>query len=492
MTTGAALLLLATFRLAAETPCEQLKALQLSHTTITAAEWVDAVGRNPESAIPAHCRVAFAMNPSSDSDIRAEVRLPASGDWNGKFLGVGGGGWVGALNVNGMVRGVRNGYATASTDAGHQGGGGSFALGHPEKVIDFAYRAVREMTIAAKAVIQGHYGRPARLSYWEGCSTGGRQGLMEAIRYPEDYDGIVAGAPANNQIQLCGWRMALEVSALKDPARSIPPPKLAALQQAVLTACDTLDGVKDRFMTEPRNCRFDPSTLLCRGSNEDNCLTAAQVESVRMAYSPARKKNGELIYPGLVPGNEPAWLLLTNARNEPNALDLGMFRFVAHQDPAWDWRTFDVERDTILAQVQAGFIEATDPDLSAFKKRGGKLLIYHGWSDGGSGGAISPLNTIAYYESVLKKMGPQQNDWLGLFMVPGMDHCGAGPGPDQFNSIAALERWREFGMPPNQILAAHVSDDRRVSMTRPLCPYPQVAVYKCTGTANDAANFTCK
>lgn len=486
------LLLLLAVPLLSQTPCEQLRGLQLSHTTITASESVAATPPSAGRVVPVHCRVAITLIPSPDSDIKAEVWMPLTADWNGKFLAVGGGGWVGSINSNGMAGALHYGYATASTDTGHQGPGGSFALGHPEKIVDFAYRAVHEMTVAAKAIVNAHYGRPARLSYWQGCSTGGRQGLMEAIRYPEDYDGIIAGAPANNQIQLCGWRIALEVTALNDPARAIPPSKLAVLHQAVLAACDTLDGVKDGFMTDPRKCRFDPSALLCRGSDQDNCLTAAQVETVKMAYAPARKKNGKLIYPGLVPGNELGWLLVTNAGKEPNALDLGMFRYVAHQDANWDWRTFDVERDTALAQEKAGFIEATDPDLSAFKKRGGKLLIYHGWNDGGSGGAISPLNTLNYYESVLKKMGPKQDSWLRLLMVPGMAHCGGGPGPNQFNTIAALERWRESGIAPAQILAANVAENRAVTITRPLCPYPQVAVYKGTGVTNDAGNFTCK
>jgi feruloyl esterase len=408
------------------------------------------------------------------------------------MLGVGGGGWVGSTNRVGLSTGVAYGYATASTDTGHQGSGATFALGHPEKIVDFAYRAVHEMTLKAKAVINAHYGRPARLSYWQGCSTGGRQGLMEAIRYPEDYDGIIAGAPANNQIELCAWRMALEVTTLKDPARAISPAKLTVLHRAVLAACDTLDGVKDGFISDPRKCRFDPMTLLCRGSDQDGCLTAAQVETVNMAYAPARRKSGTLIYPGLVPGNEAGWLLVTNARQEPNSLDFGMFRYVAHQDPNWDWRTFDVERDTALAQQKAGFIEVTDPDFSAFRKRGGKLLLYHGWNDGGSGGAISPLNTINYYERILRKMGPKQDDWLRLFMVPGMTHCGGGPGPDQFNAIAVLERWRESGLAPDQFLAAHVANNRWVSMTRPVCAYPLTPVYKGIGVTNDAANFNCK
>jgi feruloyl esterase len=346
------------------------------------------------------------------------------------------------------------------------------------------------MTLKAKAIIAAHSGRGPRYSYWTGCSTGGRQGLMEAQRFPADFDGIIAGAPANNQIQLCAWRFTLEAAALKDPRRVVPLAKSAMLNRAVLDNCDSLDGVADGFLSDPRNCRFDPATLLCRGAETANCLTASQLESVRQAYAPVRWKTGEQIYPGLVPGGETGWALLAALRPEPNGIDLGMFRYVAHEDPAWDWRTFDLDRDTALAVRKAGAITAVNPDLSAFKARGGKLLIYHGWNDGGSGGAISPLNTLDYFASVHARMGPDQADWLRLFMVPGMGHCGGGPGPDQFNMLAALERWRESGIAPGQILAYH-AENNRVTMTRPLCPHPQVATYKGTGSTNDAANFSC-
>ena len=389
-----------------------------------------------------------------------------------------------------MAAALREGYATASTDTGHEGGDASFALGHPEKVVDFAYRAVHETTVKTKAIVAAYYGRGARFSYWQGCSTGGRQGLMEAQRYPEDFDGIIAGAPANNQIQLCAWRMAIVVASLNDPARVLPVAKTTLVNNAVLDSCDALDGVRDRLLSDPRSCHFDPTTLLCRGPERDDCLTAGQLETVKMAYSDARKKTGELIYPGLPPGGELGWRLPGQAK-EPSSIDLGMFRFIAHQDPNWDWRTFDLESDTALAQNRTGFIEAADPDLSAFKARGGKLLIYHGWSDGGSGGAISALNSIAYYERVLARMGPDQQAWLRLFLVPGMAHCGGGSGPNQFSALAAMERWRESGLAPDRIIATRVVDGR-VDMTRPLCPYPQVAVYSGVGSVNDAGNFTCK
>jgi len=483
----------------AQTPCEQLKSQRLPDGAITLAESVAAgplqmPGMSPNAnapIVPAHCRVAATLTPSSDSDIKIEVWLPERAAWNGKFQAVGGGGWVGSLNYGGMAGALQEGYATSSTDTGHTGGEATFALGHPEKVVDFAYRAVHEMTVKAKAIMNAYYGRSPQFSYWQGCSTGGRQGLMEAQRYPEDFDGIIAGAPANNQIRLSAWRIAVETTILADPSRIVPPAKLAMLNRAVLAACDALDGVPDGLLADPRKCNFDPAALLCRAGDQDDCLTARQVESVKLGYAAARKKSGELIYPGLVPGGETGWAMLTGKPPEPGVIDVGMFRYVAHQDAKWDWRSFDLERDTTLAESQAGYLQSANPDLSAFKSRGGKLLIYHGWNDGGSGGAISPLNTLDYYSSVLGKMGSRQDDWLRVFMVPGMAHCGGGPGPNLFNALAALERWRESGAAPDQILASRVNNNR-VVMTRPLCPFPQVAAYKGTGSSNDAGNFVCK
>ena len=485
--------------LKASSSCESLSSLALPNTSIALAQVVPAgaftlPGTGPAttqfSPLPTFCRVAATLSPSSDSDIKIEVWLPAA-DWNGKFQAVGNGGWAGTISYGAMAWALQEGYATASTDTGHAGANASFAIGHSEKVIDFAYRAVHEMAVKSKAIIAAFYGHAPRFSYWTGCSTGGRQALMEAQRYPEDFDGIIAGAPANNQTQLCAWRIAVEARVLQSPASVVPRAKLTFLNRAVLAACDALDGVTDGLLTDPHQCQFDPATLLCHGADRDNCLTAQQVEAVKMGYAPARRKTGELIYPGLVPGGETGWAMLTGAKPEPGSIDVGMFRFVAHEDPAWDWRTFDLDRDTSLVDKKAGFIDAVNPDLSAFRARGGKLLIFHGWNDGGSGGAISPQNTVNYYSSVLAKMGSQQQDWLRLFMVPGMEHCGGGPGPDQVNWMAAMERWRESGIAPDRLIASRVIDNR-VNMTRPLCPYPQVAHYNGVGSTNDAANFACK
>jgi feruloyl esterase len=479
--------------------CEHLSSLVLPNTTITLAQQVPAGPFTPPGAssaapeftnLPTFCRVAATLTPSPDSAINIELWLPIT-NWNGKFEAVGNGGWAGSITYSWLTVALHEGYATASTDTGHTTPNASFALGHPEKLIDFAYRAVHEMAVQSKAIIAAFYGRAPRFSYFTGCSTGGRQGLMEAQRYPADFDGIVAGAPANDQTDLSAWRIYVQAKVLQNPASVVPPAKLALLNRAVLAACDALDGVTDGLLTDPRQCHFDPATLLCRDPNRDDCLTAHQIQSVKMAYAPATRKNGELIFPGLVPGGETGWDMLTAAVPEPGSIDVSMFRFVAHEDPAWDWRAFDLDRDTSLLDQKAGFIDAMNPDLSAFRAHGGKLLLYHGWNDGGSDGAISPLATINYYEIVLAKMGPSQQDWLRLFMVPGMMHCGGGPGPCQINWMAALERWRESGIAPNQVIASRVSENH-VNMTRSICPYPAVAKYTGTGTTNDAVNFTCK
>lgn len=284
--------------------------------------------------------------------------------------------------------------------------------------------------------------------------------------------------------------MRLLMTALKSPRHGRPPDKLRLLNDAVLDKGDANDGVKDSLLEDPRDCNFDTDVLKCSGPESKNCLTAQQLETVRAAYADVRKSCGELLYPRLPMGGELGWLL-PPADNEPGDMDIDMFRYIGNQDPAWDWRDFDLEKDIERALHHGGEIHAVNPDLSKFKARGGKLLVYHGWSDGGSGGAISALNTISYYESVLKHMGPDQDNWLRPFMVPGMSHCGGGTGPNQFHALAALERWREQGVPPTSITAARVSEHGGVDMTRPLCPYPQRAVCKGTGSIYDAANFAC-
>jgi feruloyl esterase len=480
---------------AAQTPCDRLVSLSFPSVTITAANPVAAgpyrTGNSPAQSgvmLPAHCRVAAVLAPSSDSHIEMEIWLPASG-WNGKFEAVGNGGWAGSINFGAMASALRESYATASTDTGHKSGetpGGSFAPGHPEKLIDYGYRAIHEMTVASKAIIAAYYGRDPRLSYWNGCSNGGRQGLMEAQRYPDDFAGIVAGAPAANWTGRALGSLWVAQAAHKDEASYIPPAKYPLLHTAVLEACDSLDGVKDGILEDPTRCKFDPGVLRCKDGDGASCLTPPQVEAARKIYMPAATATTrEEFYPGLEPGSELGWA--TYAGPRPFGIGEDHFKFVVFRNPAWDYRTLNFETDVALAEhIDSGAINALNPDLRAFFAHGGKLLQYHGWSDP----QIPPMHSVNYYNSVVKTMGPVRESYR-LFMVPAMQHCSGGPGPDQFNAMAALERWRESGAAPAEIVAAHVTNNR-VDLTRPLCPYPQVAQYKGIGSPNDAANFVCK
>jgi feruloyl esterase len=344
------------------------------------------------------------------------------------------------------------------------------------------------MIAASKAMIAAFYGAAPKFSYFNGCSTGGRQALMEAQRYPEDFDGIIAGAPANNHIHLHTAALARAIDLRKDPDGAVPAETLAGLAAAVIEACDGLDGVKDGIVSNPRACHFDPSSLLCHGADTESCLTAAQVQSVKRMYAPTTLKSGEVAWSGDEFGSESGWAPIGGASTSPpGGIALDTMRYLGHQDPNWDWRMFDLDRDTALADKNAGFINSIDPNPRAFKAHGGKLLLYHGWADA----TIAPGHTIDYYSSVLSTMGSGQGDWVRLFMAPGMQHCGGGPGPNQANFMGALERWRESGTAPDRILASHVSSGR-VDMTRPLCPYPQTAVYSGVGSTDDAANFVCK
>jgi feruloyl esterase len=478
--------------------CQDLASLPLGNAAITSAVSVPAgpyVSRgfngqeNVGPMLPGHCRVAATLTPAPGSSIDMEIWLPARG-WNGKFLAVGNGGWAGSISLAAIADGLAEGYAAASNDTGHKGGSGEFALRQPEKVIDFGYRAMHEMALRSKAIIGAYYGRAPELSYFNGCSTGGRQGLMEAQRYPEDFDAIIVGAPVNNVNHLHAAQTQKYLEILRDESRYVPPEKVEMIAAAVLQACDADDGVEDGLIGNPLACAFEPASLACDGGSGEGaagamCLAPGQVASLERAWSPVFDAAGARIYPGHARGFEAGWRV-PEPGSTPPSLPTDSFRYLGHQDPDWDWRTFDLEEDLALVMEKAGFIESTDPDLSAFRERGGKLLMYHGWNDPGP----SPLNSIAYYEEVLATLGPDQDDWMRLYMMPGMGHCRGGPGPDQANFLSALERWVEAGEAPERITAVKVANGE-VRMTRPLCPYPQVADWTGTGSANDEANFVC-
>ena len=478
--------------------CDSLAALALPDTTITMARVVPAgqfsvpnegqarrEGTNPYADLPEFCRVAATIKPTSDSDIKVEVWLPASG-WNGKFQAVGNGGWAGVISYRELADALRSGYATTSTDTGHVGGRGTFALDHPEKLVDFAWRSEHEMTVKAKAVIQAFYGRTPRLSYWNGCSTGGRQGLKEAQKFPDDYDAVIAGAPAN-RTAISLW---IAAAVLKDPASYIPPSKYPMIHQAALAACDARDGLKDGLIDDPTQCDFDPKVLLCEGPDAPSCLTAPQVEAAKKIYSPAvNPRTGQQMFSSLVPGTELGWGVQA-AGPEPSAPIYDQYRYVVFKDPNWDWRSFNFDSDVVRGDLPENLImNATDPNMKPFFSHNGKLLLYHGWSDPN----VPALNTIKYYKAVIDTMGgaAKASDNIRLFLEPGMGHCGGGEGPNVFDKVGAVEEWVEQGKAPQKLIASHRTSGK-VDRSRPLCPYPQVAKYKGSGSIDDAANFACK
>jgi len=480
--------------------CESLATLALPDTTITLAKLEPAgtftppkptnLPGPPLNNLPAFCRVAGEIKPTKDSDIKFEVWMPAA-DWNGKFMGIGNGGWSGEIWYPFMGVALRRGYATASTDTGHEGSGGdaSFALEHPEKLIDSGYRAVHEMTVKAKAIVATYYGNGPRLAYWNGCSTGGRQALMEVQRFPLDFDGVIAGAPANYMTHLPAQSLWIAQAVHKDEASYIPPTKYPLIHNAVLEACDALDAVKDGVLEDPTRCKFNPKVLECKGADGPGCLTAPQVESAQKIYTPATNpRTKQQIFPALEPGSELGWA--RKAGPQPDPLAISYWRYIVFKDPNWDYKTFNFDSDVALGdRIAKDILNATNTDLKAFFGHGGKLLQYHGWSDQG----ISPRNSINYYKSVLDTMAGASrvvDESYRLLMVPGMAHCHDGDGPDQFDPITALEQWVEKGKAPDRIIASRIRDGK-TDRTRPLCPYPQVATYKGTGSTDDAANFSC-
>ena len=486
--------------LTAATPCEQLTLLSQPDITITSAEQVAAgafrlpvnpnakgknAGENLYKDLPAFCRVSATLKPTSDSDIKIELWLPETAAWNQKFQAVGNGGWAGVLSYSALAEGLRRGYATSSTDTGHVGGRGTFALGHPEKLMDFGWRSQHEMTVKSKTLIEAFYGNRPRLSYWNGCSTGGRQGLKEAQKFPDDFDGIVAGAPAN-RTALALW---VAFAEFKEPGSHIPPEKYSLLHNAVMEACDATDGLKDGLIDDPAKCTFDPKVIQCKDADGPGCLTAAQVTTARKVYSAATNpRTGQKLFPSLAMGSELGWQVL-GAGPGPSQIILDQYQYVAFKDPSWDWRTFDFDKDITRSETPENLVmNATDPNLAPFFKHNGKLLLYHGLADPN----ITPYTTIDYYNRVVDTLGGEKktSNSVRLFLAPGMGHCGGGEGPNKFDAIGALENWVEKQSAPDKLIASHAKDGA-VDRTRPLCPYPQVAKYQGSGSVDEAVNFAC-
>ena len=470
--------------------CSGLSALKLQGVTVTAAERVapgwpfphsvfNIMSPNP-SATVAFCRVAATIG----TEIRIEVWLPDA--WNRRFEGVGNGGLTGAINYPALAAGVAGGYATASTDTGHETPDNFFDAswvdGHPGRVVNFGYRAHHLMAETAKNIVAAYYGEPAHHAYYQGCSSGGWEGLTEAQRFPGDYDGIVAGAPAINFVKLQSSGILNEQMSLRDPASDVPPSKFALIQKAAVKQCDSIDGLKDGLIDDPRKCRFDPARIACKKGDGPDCLTAAQVARVRANYGPQKSKGGMTLYPGLAWGAPPG--ILANIFPPGDAMIVRALK----THPGWTPKDFDPDRDIPPMEAELGpILDSMDPDLGAFKADGGKLILYHGWADQ----LLSPYDTLDYYASVEAKV-PHTDDFLRLFMVPGMAHCAGGDGPNRFDALSAVVAWVEEGQAPTRMVAGHVGADMKTDRTRPLCANPMVARYTGKGSIDEAANFVCR
>ena len=493
--------------------CASAKNLALEGTTISSVEPVTSGKLMPPygaalADLPAFCRVVGLMRPTSDSVIRFEVWLPSAG-WNERLMGVGNGGFAGSIAYGQMASALRLGFAVAGTDTGHEGEAqdAGWAYRHPEKIADFGYRGLHLMTLQAKSVVAAVYGKAAGHAYFDACSDGGREALMEAQRFPEDYDGILAGAPANNWTRLLTSSIDIAQTMYGDPAGYISTMKLPTINHAVLAACDALDGVKDGIVSNPEKCKFNPTTLLCKGEETLGCLTAPQVKTLTKLYAGGVTRDGSPIFPGLMPGSElpgwPAWVTGSGPGGGAGYA-ANYFRYMVTGDPKWEILNADAGAMLKQAQTVTGHdVDAVDPDLSKFVARGGKLIIYHGWNDP----AISPVNSIAYLSSVRQKMGASVDTSVALYMVPGMEHCVGGSGPSNFGQLGlspargsgsgmldVLEGWVEKAVAPGPVLTAKFTGPGKAAvatMTRPLCPYPQTAKYDGKGDPNAPESFAC-
>jgi feruloyl esterase len=504
--------------------CEDLAKLKLPDTTIETAQTVPAgdittSDKITRKAMPAFCRVMASVKDAPDSDIRVEMWLPTD-QWKGVFHGTGNGGYGGVFDqgYNGMEYGVKRGYASATTDMGTAPAtplNGDPLIGHPQKWKDWGSLSTHVMTAVGKDIAKAFYGEAPKRSYYTGCSTGGQQGLIEAEHYPEDYDGVLIGAPVVSRT----WGHAAVVwdyiAANREPGHKLSDAKLALLTKSAIAACGAKgNGLKtDPFIADPSACDFDPATLTCQSGDVADCLTSAEVATAKAFYSGPTDQAGKPTYYGWAPGSESGpfnWGFLEAPANAPGEPSFdGLFKWALGAD--WDWRKFDLDRDMpkVDAALGSDLNGAATGDLGAFKARGGKLLIFQGWADP----VVSPYQTIALYRGLADKFGGDEETqkFARLFMAPGAGHCGFGGGLNALDSanfgaptppstdpdhdlFTALARWVEDGAAPSHVIAtSYVGNDasKGIAMQRPLCPHPQKAWYKGEGDTNDAANYTC-
>jgi len=497
--------------------CGSLGRLSFDRTKLMASE-VAAGSPLPTSAAFQEARVAAKpfcrVQGVVGGTTRFEVWLPEPGAWNGRLQGLGVGGMAGGEPYPAMADAVDAGFAAVGSDLGHQSGflDADWAIGHPEKVIEWGYAAVHDMTVRAKRVIAAYYGRPPRWSYFVGCSGGGREGMMEAQRYPTDYNGVLAGDPTIDFTRLAlGGRLWGQLAMARAPGGDgyIPAAKLTAIAAAVVAACDPIDGVRDGVLEDPRACHFDPGVLKCSGADRDDCLTGPQVAALRSIYRGAIDSHGRRIYPGYEPGGElgpGGWAMYVSGQGPRKstqwAYAAAFLKGMAFEDRAYDPLTFDFDRDVaridakpVGGETLASAINAANPDLSGFRRAGGRLIHYHGWSDIG----VAPRRSIQYYESVLARSHGSRSQRLAqtqgfyrLFMAPGMQHCSGGPGPTSFDGLGPLQAWVEHGVAPERIVAARKDDRGRVVRTQPLCPYPARAIWQGVGNGARSEDFECR
>ena len=491
--------------------CQDVANTAMPDATFTAVEHhpsgdFTAPDKSVVKGLPAFCRVAATLKPSADSNIRVEVWLPAD-NWNGKYLGLGNGGYAGSLDYSSLSRGLARRYAVAHTDMGTSPAtalNGEVLQGHPEKWIDWGYRSTHLMTVLAKGVSQKYYSSAPARSYFIGCSTGGGQGFHEAERYPADYDGIIAGAPANDRLAAHTSVMSWWSASKGNPASELPPAKVTLIANAAIAACDAADGVADAIISRPEKCGFKPQTLQCAGPDAADCLTAPQAATAAKLYAGVTNTVTGEVYPGLAIGSEPSWSLYTGGA-PAGTLPLfgGLYTWVF--GPNFDWRTFDYGADLVTSQtVLAPMISAISGDLKAFRDRGGRMISYHGTADI----IISHYRTNEYVQKIESTTGQSAN-FLRYYVVPGMGHCGGGNAPTVFGGslqsspsagdatrdlLTALEGWVEQGAAPDRIVASQYADATLTgapARTRPLCPFPQVAKYDGSGDVNKEASFAC-
>ena len=487
----------------AQQSCESLKSLELPNVTITSASAITPPWKVPAQtgflstaedlsvAVP-FCRIEGFSAPTSDSHIGFEVWLPDPANWNGRFLAAGNPGFIGSIARGALAGIVQRGYVTASTDTGHVDEGFEWAIGHPEKWADWGHRAVHETAVVTKAFAQRYYGKAVQYSYWNSCHNGGNQGLNEAQRYPEDFDGIVAGDPAFHISHLQSGSLYISWVALKDGVGApgyIPPEKYPILHRAVLDSCDAIDGLVDGILEDPRQCHFDPTSIRCHGPDGQACLTAPQVETAKKIYAGARFADGTQIYSGMERGSELGWSLLTKGP-DPFWVNVAYFKGMVFEDPNWDFRTFDVDRDTRLAEAKTGAaVDSLNPNLQPFKDSGGKLILYQSWNETG----LPPRTLIEYYTSVEKALGgpAQTRDFTRLFIVPASAGCPGFRNAEDFATLSAVQKWVEEGVAPDRIIYSH-RHENQVYRSRPVCPYPEVSHYQGNGNPDDAGSFICK